>query len=67
MPGMPKKTEYMKDWIFKRFRKIAKNDYLLHRVCLYIGMKQLGSQWTNFHESLYLSIFRKSVEKIQVH
>ena len=28
--------------------------------------KQLGSQWTDFHEILYLSIFRKSVEKIQV-
>jgi hypothetical protein len=28
--------------------------------------RQLGSHWTNFHEMLYLSIFRKSVEKIQV-
>ena len=31
-----------------------------------IRMGQLGSHWTDFHEILYLSIFRKSVEKIQV-
>jgi hypothetical protein len=29
-------------------------------------MEQLGSHWTDFHEILYLSIFRKSVEEIQV-
>jgi len=29
-------------------------------------MKQLRSLWTDFHKILYLSIFRKSVEKIQV-
>jgi len=28
-------------------------------------MEQLGSQWTDFHEIWYLTIFRKSVEKIQ--
>jgi len=28
-------------------------------------MEKLGSHWTDFHEILYLSIFRKSVEKIQ--
>ena len=28
-------------------------------------MKQLDTQWTNFHESLYLRISWKSVEKIQ--
>ena len=27
--------------------------------------EQLGSHWTDFHEILYLSIFRKSVAKIQ--
>jgi hypothetical protein len=31
-----------------------------------VPMQQLGSQWTNFHEILYLSIFGKSIEKIQV-
>jgi hypothetical protein len=29
-------------------------------------MEQLGSHWTNFHEVLYLIVFRKSVKKIQV-
>jgi len=29
-------------------------------------MGQLGSHWTDFREILYLSIFRKSVEKFQV-
>jgi hypothetical protein len=29
-------------------------------------MEQLGSHWTDFHEILYLSIFIKSAEKIQV-
>jgi hypothetical protein len=29
-------------------------------------MEQLGSHWTYFHEILYLSIFRKYVEKIKV-
>jgi hypothetical protein len=28
-------------------------------------MEQLSSHWTNFHEILYLRIFRKSVEKAQ--
>ena len=29
-------------------------------------MKQLGSPWTDFHEICFLSIFKKSEEKIQV-
>ena len=29
-------------------------------------MKQIGPYWTDFHEIWYLSIFRQSVEKIQV-
>ena len=29
-------------------------------------MKQLGSHWTDFHETSYLSIFRKFAQKIQV-
>ena len=29
-------------------------------------MEQLGSPWTDFHESLYLSNFRQSVETFQV-
>jgi len=35
-------------------------------VCLSVRMEQLGSQRADFHESLYSSIFRKFVEKIQV-
>jgi hypothetical protein len=30
-------------------------------------MEQLGSSWTDFHVIWYLSIFRKSVEKIKFH
>jgi len=30
-----------------------------------IHMEKLGSQWTDFHEILYLNIFRKYVEEIQ--
>ena len=29
-------------------------------------MEQLGTHWTDFHGTRYLSIFRKSVEKIQL-
>jgi len=31
-----------------------------------VRMKQLGSRWMDLYEILYLSIFRKTVEKIQV-
>ena len=34
-------------------------------ICPSVRTKQLGSQWTDFHEIGYLSIFRKFVEKIQ--
>jgi hypothetical protein len=30
-------------------------------------MEQLGSRWTDFHGIWYLSVIRKSVEKIRVH
>jgi hypothetical protein len=29
-------------------------------------MEQLGSQWTDYDETLYLLLFRKSVEKIRM-
>ena len=29
-------------------------------------MKQLGSHWTDYDQTWYLSVFRKSVKKIQV-
>jgi hypothetical protein len=35
-------------------------------VCLHVRPQQLGSHRTDFHRIWYLSIFRKSVEKIQL-
>jgi hypothetical protein len=35
-------------------------------VCRSVRTEQHGSHWTYFHEISYLSIFRKSVEKIKV-
>jgi hypothetical protein len=35
-------------------------------VCLSVFMEQLGFHWMDWHEIDFLSIFRKSVEKIQV-
>jgi hypothetical protein len=35
-------------------------------VCLSVRMEQFGSNWTDFHEMLYLGIFRELGEKIQV-
>jgi hypothetical protein len=34
-------------------------------VRLFVRLEQLGSQWTDFNEIWYFSMFRKSVEKIQ--
>jgi hypothetical protein len=31
-----------------------------------VRMEQLVSHWTDFHEILYLSMFRKPVKKIEV-
>jgi hypothetical protein len=57
-------------FVFRRVRKIAKSDYQLRpalvRVCGSVCMEQLDSHWTVFHESWYLSNFRKSPKKIQV-
>ena len=54
-------------WLFRRVRKIAKSDYWLCHICpSALRVEQLGSYWTDFHEILYLRIFLKSVQKIQV-
>jgi len=57
-------------WIqvaFRRFRKIAKSNCRLRHVCPSVcPQKQLCCQCKNFYKIWYLSIFRKSVEKIQV-
>jgi hypothetical protein len=34
-------------------------------VCPSVRMEQLGSHWADFHNILYLKIFRKTVEKIK--
>ena len=53
-------------WQFRCFRKIAKNNYWLCRVCPSVYTEQFGSHWKDFHKIWYLSNFLKSVEKIQV-
>jgi hypothetical protein len=35
-------------------------------VCLSIRIEQLRSHWKDFHEILYLGVFRKPIEKIKV-
>jgi hypothetical protein len=56
--------------LFRRVHKIAKSELLTLScmpVCLSIcPHKKLGSHWTDFHEILYLNIFRKFLEKFQV-
>jgi hypothetical protein len=39
---------------------------LFASACLSVHMEQLGFHQRDFHESLYLSIFRKSIKKIEV-
>jgi hypothetical protein len=48
-----------------RVRKIAKRDCQLCHICPSLRI-ELRSHWTNFHHIWYLSIFRKSLDKIQV-
>jgi hypothetical protein len=49
---------------FTRLRKAIISSVM--SVCSSIHNEQLASHWTDFHEIWYLSIFRESVEKIQV-
>jgi hypothetical protein len=52
---------------FGAFAKLRKATIrFVMSVRLSVRMEQLGSHRTDFHEFWYLSIFRKSVEKIQV-
>ena len=57
---------YFLAFISRHVRTIAKHDHLLRYVRPSVHMEQLGSHWMDFHEIWYLSIFPKSVEKIQV-
>jgi len=56
--------------IFRCFRKIVKHAHELRHFCpsdcLSDRIEQLGSHETGNHESWWSSIFRTSVEKIQV-
>jgi hypothetical protein len=36
-------------------------------VCLSVRMEQLGSHWTDFHDTWFVSIFRNYVEKFKIH
>ena len=49
---------------------LARSQYCENRLlassCLSVCMEQFSSYWTDFKEILYLSMFPKSVEKIQV-
>jgi hypothetical protein len=47
------------------FTKFAKSHFYFRHVCPSIRLSSWNN-WMDFHESLYLSIFRKSVKKIQV-
>jgi len=49
---------------FAKLRKVTISFFMSVRPP--VRMVQLGSHWMNFHEISYLSIFRKSVEKIKV-
>jgi hypothetical protein len=51
---------------FATLRKATSSFVMSLSVHLSIRMEQLGSHWTDLFEILYLVIFRKPVEKIQV-
>jgi hypothetical protein len=52
------------------FVKLQKSDYKLHHVCLPVRlslrMEQLVSNWTDFHEMWYLSVFQKCREDASI-
>jgi hypothetical protein len=57
--------------LFRRFAELWKATISLvtsvwNSVCPSVHIEQLGSHWTDFKYILYLSIFRKYVENIQV-
>jgi len=42
------------------------DDCWLHHLRPAVRMEHFGSHWTEFHKIWYLSVLRKSIEKIQV-
>ena len=64
--NVPKEDDQSVQGIFRRVRKIAKKTIsFVMAVRPSVHMEQLGSHWKDLHE-IYLRIFRKSVDKIQV-
>ena len=54
-------------WFLGAFAKLRKATItFVMSVCPSVRMEYLGSHWTDFHWIWYLSIFRKSLERIQV-
>jgi hypothetical protein len=51
---------------FEKLRKATISFVMSVRPSVSIRMEQLDSRWTDFHEILHFSVFRKTVEKIQV-
>jgi hypothetical protein len=61
-------TEQIFTHNFRRVRKIAKSYYYLRlSIRLSARMEQLGRNWTDFYEILYLSIFFNLWRKFMVH
>ena len=52
-----------------RVRKIAKSDFKLFHVCLFVRpsvhTEHRVPHWMDFHEVWYLNVFRNSIEKVQ--
>jgi len=67
----PQSNDSEANWFYGEFAILRKGTIsFVESVCPSVRhslrMEKLGSQWTNFYEIWYLSIFRESVEKIQV-
>ena len=60
------KLQLWQYFCFRRVRKIAERNCLLPHVCRSVRMGQRCSYWRDFHKICCLTVFRKSVEKIQV-
>ena len=52
--------------VVRRLREISKSDCSFRHVRLSVRTEQLGSHWTDFDETWYISCFLRSVEHIQV-
>jgi hypothetical protein len=62
-----KKIHLLLRSVYRHVRIIVKSNWYLRHVSSSVRIEQLSYYWTNFHETLYLSIFRKSVSKFKFH